>query len=747
MFGHEKLMMNGNGSLSTAGVVGVNTQATLPSPPVLTTSVTTSASTSSVSAAAIAAAVSAVTTPVGASNSSAPAGISNGMNGTNQNANNHRGLDSNKRRKSKSRNTTVPNTSTYSREHLNAWLETCLKDASSTQLSSSSEFLDYNPSKSFQSNKKPPMHQQQPQQQHQQNQFKQQFHQQFKQQQQKQQFQQLFDLPRPPSYSNAFNPAFQMNNPYAFNPINHLLQHTDGSVEFASLPPIVNILGSENENNSTDVLDGSSSNPNMSRGFSDPCLLNPSDNDSKVSGQNTPDRRNYPNQGGDMDNNNNKFFAALMEQINMLHETNSKICRNLHETKVEIEALKHAPNWGLRHRRDSLSGLSTHSQPLGFGFGTQSPAPTYHSGAYTPGMMTDVVREVKESARVREDALLSRVKSMVEERSWSMGEENLRMLRDIEDLKSQVQNLKADSKETNKRMVRLETDNKYMRQMLATILNKRIPDIIYDKDAPRPTGPRKSFPDMRQPKRANSLNLHYGVIHQATEEEEPMNSLHIAEQGTVGVNSLNSMESSDQRHSFSSSDGQTSIVNSTTKNNGWPEERSSIKRVPKQQQQQPAAVVGKDTLELQKELQEAIAARKQADNRIIALENMVKKLQVKFPNGGDEQMIATTPGGSKNGGGNGCNTSAAAPAYSSFLLSSTSSSSPAPKSNSATNTAPTTALVSSSASQIFQLNSSNQMQLQQQQQYQQQQQHLQQQQQQNNHLPPKLSLAGPITDL
>lgn len=65
--------------------------------------------------------------------------------------------------------------------------------------------------------------------------------------------------------------------------------------------------------------------------FSDPCLLNPSDNDSKVSGQNTPDRRNQlPS-----DLENNKFFTALMEQINLLHETNTKICRNLHETKGE----------------------------------------------------------------------------------------------------------------------------------------------------------------------------------------------------------------------------------------------------------------------------------------------------------------------------------------------------------------------------------------------------------------------------
>lgn len=134
---------------------------------------------------------------------------------------------------------------------------------------------------------------------------------------------------------------------------------------------------------------------------------------------------------------------------------------------VCIEVLKHAPNLGMRHRRDSISGLSTHSQPMVFGsaFGTQSPAPSYHSGAlvknkrvkliyyvftsitnteceyflltgaYTPGMMTDVVREVKDAARVREDALLNRVKAMVEERQWSMNESNLRMMRDIEELK------------------------------------------------------------------------------------------------------------------------------------------------------------------------------------------------------------------------------------------------------------------------------------------------------------------------
>lgn len=45
----------------------------------------------------------------------------------------------------------------------------------------------------------------------------------------------------------------------------------DGAQEFASLPPLVNMLGGfgaspEHDQNSTDVIDGSGSNPNISRG-------------------------------------------------------------------------------------------------------------------------------------------------------------------------------------------------------------------------------------------------------------------------------------------------------------------------------------------------------------------------------------------------------------------------------------------------------------------------------------------------
>lgn len=50
-------------------------------------------------------------------------------------------------------------------------------------------------------------------------------------------------------------------------------------------------------------------------------------------------------------------------------------------------------------------------------------------------MLTDVVREVKDAARVREDALLSRVKAMVEERSWMINDTNVKLMRELEDMK------------------------------------------------------------------------------------------------------------------------------------------------------------------------------------------------------------------------------------------------------------------------------------------------------------------------
>ncbi|XP_017036335.1 uncharacterized protein [Drosophila kikkawai] len=616
-----------------------------------------------------------------------------------------RALDATKRKKLKSRSGTATaetpaavnkiNRSglSYSKDHLDAWLENCLRDATNAQLSSSSEFLDFIPPTASAHKQMFVSQQQQMQQQ------------QLQQQQQQLQQQQQQVPNRSQSYGMGTGTPFSLGIQRHSRSLSHRYPMLfppqglngygmgmgygggDGGQEFASLPPLVNMMGagaggtgSEHEPNSTDVLDGSGSNPNFSRGFrfSDPCLLNPSDsNDSKLSGQNTPDCRNGNASGGsgcDL-SQQNKFFAALMEQINILHDTNSKICRNLHETKVDIEALKHpaaaaaasSQVWtgpglgGMRHRRDSLSGLSTQSQPMVFGGGlggTHSPAPTFHSGAYTPGMMTDVVREVKEAARVREDAMLSRVKSMVDERQWTLNEGNVRILRDIDDLKSHVMQLRLERKETNKRLSHLEAENKYLRQALAGCYNQRqassYRDIIYENDRAR--GSRKPFPNgggVQGPRRAQSFNLHYGTMHQtptqATHSLEEDDEVEAEEEEQLEHAELDSEVPTVASKRLSSSSNES-------RSNGLHLPASTPPQQPQQSVRSPPtfALISeqvnpglpppllprkKEHAQLKRELSEAAAARKEANQRIIALEKLVKDLSA--------QVVASQSSGLK----------------------------------------------------------------------------------------------------
>lgn len=173
-----------------------------------------------------------------------------------------------------------------------------------------------------------------------------------------------------------------------------------------------------------------------------------------------------------MDLNNKTVLVALLKQINRLHETNTKIFRNLHDTKgeqtkkkvfksrelnsptmttrdviffcfcllviVELEALKHSPSIGLRHRRESFNSNtpSMHSQQFNIP-AAPSPAPSFHSMAssHYPGVVTDMIREIRESMKNREDSMMSRVKTIVDEKTWTSSDMNMRLLREFEDIK------------------------------------------------------------------------------------------------------------------------------------------------------------------------------------------------------------------------------------------------------------------------------------------------------------------------
>ncbi|KAJ6637233.1 hypothetical protein Bhyg_09963 [Pseudolycoriella hygida] len=385
-------------------------------------------------------------------------------------------------------------------------------------------------------------------------------------------------------------PSTLSNAPFGKTMFNN---HSD----FASLPPAVNLTNLNQRTDSNELLDGMEH-----RRFSDPCLAGNSDNESPNSEENS--------QKVTSKDDNDKLFKTLLEQIHILHETNSKICRNLHENMVDIQALKHAPSWGLRHRRESLSGLSTHSQPMGY-FGTNSPAPTYHSGMYTPGMLTDVVREVKEAARIREDALLSRVRAIVDERSWST-DVNMKLCRDLEEMKIQFNIIRAERSETNARILKMEDEIKSLRSVLSHVLNNGPrPNVGYPINSPTFNDREFAHSSTRHSRRF--LNLDYATVNDNTpipNENEfllPLNPLTHENRGSDKVQ----YGYGDGVHV----NGHANGVYAATENEA---NDSDIMQMEK------------ETLKLRKELQDLMDSKQKADSKIVDLEHTVKSLQSKI---------------------------------------------------------------------------------------------------------------------
>lgn len=49
-----------------------------------------------------------------------------------------------------------------------------------------------------------------------------------------------------------------------------------------------------------------------------------------------------------------------------------------------------------------------------------------------------MIREVRDAGRVRDESLMNRVKAIIEEKSWTHNETNMRTLRELEEVKVSV---------------------------------------------------------------------------------------------------------------------------------------------------------------------------------------------------------------------------------------------------------------------------------------------------------------------
>lgn len=107
---------------------------------------------------------------------------------------------------------------------------------------------------------------------------------------------------------------------------------------------------------------------------------------------------------------------------------------------------------------------------------------------YTPGVVTDVIREVREGSRVREEALLNRVKSMIEERQWTINETNLRVVRELEELKIQMHQMKLEKKHSDDKLGRLEADVTSLRNLITHSLAFPRPQSFSEYSTPHSFG-------------------------------------------------------------------------------------------------------------------------------------------------------------------------------------------------------------------------------------------------------------------
>ncbi|XP_062537587.1 dual specificity protein kinase splB isoform X3 [Armigeres subalbatus] len=325
-------------------------------------------------------------------------------------------------------------------------------------------------------------------------------------------------------------------------------------------------------------------------------------------------------------NGNNNLVVVLLKEIGKLHETNKKICRNLHETKVEMEALKHSSHWGLSHRRDSISGLSTNSQPVGMrynSFGLQSPAPTYHSqGSYSPGLVADVIREIREVSRVREEAMMDRMKTMIEERSWALNETNFRLLKETEDAKKSIHHVRAEMNQMVDRMLKLENEVINLR---AQLNNQQLQQQLHLRERDGYGQPQSSSAASAAKLRRNSMHLNYGRINNTDEFYGGNNFNDLSNELRFGNG--NGGNGSSLR---GTKIGENSFVGGQTLN-GAGGGSSYGDDMHEDSASDQVLLLEKDALKLRRELQDALASKQESENRITALENIVSTLKEQVP--------------------------------------------------------------------------------------------------------------------
>lgn len=272
--------------------------------------------------------------------------------------------------------------------------------------------------------------------------------------------------------------------PTPSHPVNYLqAKNLSDSQDFQSLPPIVTSVGDTNSNSDMNTNEKDEGN---ARRFSDPCVRGLPDVARPANG----DVESESEASSDLSGSQvgSRLLACLLDQIASLKMANERLNKDLMETKVEVE--------NLRHHNAILKGTSPN-------MGATPNDNVYLTGQYAPGFLTDLVREIRDAARMREDALYSRVRSMVVERNDNglTSSETKFTEKALEEIKSSLRASEADKRRMMDRIVKLEDELRVLKVTngFESNENKIANGNTEDIDAER-LRLRKELADMRKAK-------------------------------------------------------------------------------------------------------------------------------------------------------------------------------------------------------------------------------------------------------
>uniref|UniRef100_A0A2A4J490 Uncharacterized protein n=1 Tax=Heliothis virescens TaxID=7102 RepID=A0A2A4J490_HELVI len=314
------------------------------------------------------------------------------------------------------------------------------------------------------------------------------------------------------------------------------------SQDFASLPPIVTSVGDTNSNSDVNLNDKEEGRDG--RRYSDPCVRGLPDVARPANG----DVESGSEASSDMSGSQvgSRLLTCLLDQITSLKMANERLNKDLMDTKVELENLRQH-NAILKGSNSSIGATPNHSL---------NDNAAFLAGQYAPGFLTDLVREIRDAARMREDALYSRVRAMVVERNDNglTSSEAKFTEKALEEIKSSLRASEADKRRMMDRIVKLEDELRVLRLTngMESNDNKISNGNVEDADAER-MRLRKELADMRKAKQ-NAEDHSLKLERLVTQLRSKFNGLQV----TNGPESL----PSDAEHDTSGRARRTS-VNST----------------------------------------------------------------------------------------------------------------------------------------------------------------------------------------